>query len=85
VKTINIYEAKARLSQLLTEVEGGASITIARAGKPVAVLTAVQQQATAEQVQRRFGFLRGRAHAPTDFDVMGAGTIEAMFAGSGGE
>jgi prevent-host-death family protein len=36
--TVNIHEAKTRLSHLLARVEGGETITIARAGKPVADL-----------------------------------------------
>ena len=36
--TVNIHEAKSHLSQLLARVENGETITIARAGKPVADL-----------------------------------------------
>ncbi|KYH45313.1 type II toxin-antitoxin system Phd/YefM family antitoxin [Branchiibius sp. NY16-3462-2] len=36
--TVNVYEAKAQLSKLLEMVERGESVTIARAGKPVADL-----------------------------------------------
>ncbi|MGV0743902.1 type II toxin-antitoxin system Phd/YefM family antitoxin [Mycolicibacterium sp. XJ870] len=36
--TVNIHDAKTHLSQLLTRVENGERITIARAGKPVADL-----------------------------------------------
>jgi prevent-host-death family protein len=36
--TINIHDAKTHLSQLLARVENGETITIARAGKPVADL-----------------------------------------------
>lgn len=35
---VNIHEAKTHLSKLLERVEAGESITIARAGKPVADL-----------------------------------------------
>ncbi|HZN85136.1 MAG TPA: type II toxin-antitoxin system Phd/YefM family antitoxin [Mycobacterium sp.] len=34
--TVNIHDAKTHLSQLLARVENGETITIARAGKPVA-------------------------------------------------
>ena len=34
--TVNVYEAKTQLSKLLELVERGESVTIARAGKPVA-------------------------------------------------
>jgi len=36
--TVNIHEAKTHLSQLLARVENGETITIARAGKPLADL-----------------------------------------------
>jgi prevent-host-death family protein len=38
VPTVNIHEAKTHMSQLLARVENGETITIARAGKPVADL-----------------------------------------------
>jgi prevent-host-death family protein len=39
--TLNVHEAKSRLSELLARVEQGEDIVIARAGRPVAHLTAV--------------------------------------------
>lgn len=39
--TINLADAKARLSELVDRVEAGESIAITRRGKPVARLTAV--------------------------------------------
>lgn len=38
---LNVQEAKTRLSELLARVERGEDILIARAGRPVAHLTAV--------------------------------------------
>lgn len=35
---INVADAKARLSELLTRVEKGEQITLARAGRPIATL-----------------------------------------------
>ena len=40
MKTVNVHEAKTHLSQLLAEVEGGQDVVIARAGEPVARLSA---------------------------------------------
>ena len=37
--TINVYEAKTHLSKLLERVMSGEEIVIAKAGKPVAVLS----------------------------------------------
>ena len=36
--TVNVYEAKTQLSKLLEMVERGESVTIARAGRPIADL-----------------------------------------------
>jgi prevent-host-death family protein len=38
--TVNVAEAKAKLSELLARVEAGEEFTIARAGKPIARLIA---------------------------------------------
>lgn len=54
--TVNVHEAKTRLSQLLREVEAGGEVIIARDGKPVARLAPVTQDAPA----RRFGAMKGR-------------------------
>ncbi|GFP33683.1 hypothetical protein HKBW3S42_02022, partial [Candidatus Hakubella thermalkaliphila] len=36
--TVNIHEAKTHFSRLLSRVEGGEEITIAKAGKPIAMI-----------------------------------------------
>jgi prevent-host-death family protein len=43
VKTVNIHEAKTHLSALLSEVEQGEDVVIARNGTPVARLVRVEQ------------------------------------------
>jgi prevent-host-death family protein len=43
--TINVYEAKTHLSRLLERVEHGESITISRAGRPIALLCPLQPPA----------------------------------------
>lgn len=45
---INVQEAKTRLSELLARVERGEQVVIARAGRPVAELAAVQPPASRE-------------------------------------
>jgi prevent-host-death family protein len=42
--TVNIHEAKTHLSRLLARVQAGEEITIAKAGKPIARLTAVHER-----------------------------------------
>lgn len=41
---VNVHEAKTHLSRLLARVEAGERITIARAGKPVAILAPVDER-----------------------------------------
>lgn len=41
--TVNVQDAKTRLSELLKRVESGEAVVIARAGKPVAELRPVQR------------------------------------------
>ena len=43
MRTINLADAKAHLSELVTLVEDGETVQILRRGKPVAQLTAVKQ------------------------------------------
>jgi len=43
-KTINLYEAKSHLSELVERAAGGEEIIIAKAGKPKARLVAIQAQ-----------------------------------------
>ena len=41
---VNIHEAKTHLSRLLERVQAGEEITIARAGKPIARLSGIQER-----------------------------------------
>lgn len=44
MQVVNIHEAKTHLSRLLEVVERGEDVVIARAGRPVATLTAYQPE-----------------------------------------
>lgn len=61
---VNVYDAKTHLSQLLTRVESGEEIVIARNGRPVARLTSV----AASGKDRRPGSWRGKVTIADDFD-----------------
>lgn len=76
VRQVNIHDAKSQLSKLLEEVEGGARIVIARAGRPVAVLAPFR----AATKKRRLGLFAGEAEIHADFDQLPA-DIEAAFIG----
>ncbi len=64
MKKVNIYEAKTRLSQLVTEAAAGKDIIIARSGRPVARLTGLSRAGR----KRRLGILNGRFRIPDDFN-----------------
>jgi prevent-host-death family protein len=64
-ETVNIYEAKTRLSQLVDQAARGDDVIIARAGRPVARLVAFRLPAAV----RKPGRMRGRVRVAADFDV----------------
>ena len=79
MKTINIHDAKTHLSRLVDQAAKGEPFVIAKAGKPLVKVMALNAP-EASQVARR-GFMAGQIKVPDDFDHMGAGEIEAMFGG----
>jgi prevent-host-death family protein len=60
--SVNVQEAKTRLSELLARVERGENVVIARAGSPVAQLVPIDAVAP-----REFGVLD--LQVPEDFDA----------------
>lgn len=75
--TVNIHEAKTQLSQLVEKASKGESFIIARAGKPLVKVTALDSPDSSQT--RRLGFLAGEISVPDDFDTMGSEQIEALF------
>ena len=75
MKTVNIHEAKTHLSRLVERAGRGESFLIAKAGKPLVKVTAVDAPAKPQ----RLGFLRGEIEVPEDFDRMGEREIEELF------
>jgi prevent-host-death family protein len=65
MKSVNIHAAKTHLSALVEEAAAGEEIIIAKAGKPIARLVALEKPA----FRRAFGVLKGRIHASDDFDA----------------
>jgi prevent-host-death family protein len=64
-RQVNIHDAKTHLSRLVDEVVDGAEIVIAKAGKPMARLVAME---TGSRV-RKPGFLKGKIKIADDFDA----------------
>ena len=69
-----MHEAKTHLSRLLEEVEAGERIVIARAGQPVAVLSAYR----ASTRRRRLGLFAGQVLVHADFDELPADLAAAF-------
>lgn len=59
----NVHQAKTQLSKLLDEVSKGKEVVIAKAGKPVARLTAYQES----KQPRKPGLLKGKIFVPDNF------------------
>ena len=78
--TVNIHEAKTHLSRLVERAAKGEPFVIAKAGKPLVKVTALEAPTT-RQV-RRLGFMAGQIAIPEDFDRMGRTEIEELFRGS---
>jgi prevent-host-death family protein len=81
MNTVNIHEAKTHLSRLVEQAVGGEPFIIAKAGKPLVKVMALDAP-VAGQV-RRLGFMEGQIRVPDDFDRMGSREIEKLFGGRG--
>ena len=80
MRTVNIHEAKTHLSRLVDEAAKGEPFVIAKAGKAVVKVTALDTPTGAEI--RRLGFLAGQIFVPEDFDQMGSAEISQLFGGA---
>jgi prevent-host-death family protein len=62
-KQVNIHEAKTTLSKLVEEVEGGATVVLARAGRPVARIVPLESKKLIQ-----FGVMKGEIKIAKNFD-----------------
>ena len=77
METVNIYDAKTRLSQLVDKAASGEDVVVSRNGKPLARITRL----TAPKRQIRFGLLQGQLTVPEDFDAPLPDEVLAGFEG----
>jgi prevent-host-death family protein len=75
--TVNIHEAKTHLSRLIDQAAKGEPFVIAKAGKPLVKVVAIDAPLAGKM--RRLGFLKGAIKVPDDFDRMGQTEIEQLF------
>ena len=74
---VNIDEAKTHLSRLIEQAAKGEPFIIAKAGKPLVKVMAID--APLAEAGRRLGFMSGQIAVPDDFDRMGETEIEQLF------
>jgi len=77
----NIHKAKKHLLRLIESAAKGEGFLIAKAGKPLVKVVPIAPSDRGSEA--RLGFLAGEIAVPEDFDSMGKGEIEALFAGRG--
>ncbi|MEO8461238.1 MAG: type II toxin-antitoxin system prevent-host-death family antitoxin [Dokdonella sp.] len=77
MNTVNIHEAKTHLSKLVDQAAKGESFVIAKAGKPMVRVAALDAPTGDER--KRLGFLSGQIEVPDDFDRMFESDIAALF------
>jgi prevent-host-death family protein len=65
VETVNIYDAKTRLSQLVDQAAAGEDVVVSRNGKPLVRITRLE----APKRAIKFGLLKGKLTVPRDFDA----------------
>lgn len=65
METVNIYDAKTRLSQLVEKAASGEDVVVSRNGKPMVRIT----QLEGPRRRVKFGLLKGKLTVPPDFDA----------------
>ncbi|MGE4243286.1 type II toxin-antitoxin system Phd/YefM family antitoxin [Ramlibacter sp.] len=65
MQSVNIYDAKTRLSQLVDKAAEGEDVVVSRNGKPLVRITKLQ----VEKRKIRYGLLKGKVQIPDDFDA----------------
>jgi len=79
MRTVNMHEAKTHLSRLVEAAANGEPFIIARAGRPIVKVIAVE--APELGAMRRIGFLDGQISVPEDFDRMCSTEVLDLFDG----
>ncbi|MCB1961328.1 MAG: type II toxin-antitoxin system Phd/YefM family antitoxin [Rhodocyclaceae bacterium] len=77
MESVNIYDAKTRLSQLVDKAAAGEDVVVSRNGKPLVRITRLE----APKRRIRFGVLKGKLTVPADFDAPLPDEVLAGFEG----
>ena len=73
--TVNINEAKTQLSKLIDQAVKGEPFVIAKAGRPLVRVSALEAPAAPQ----RLGILTGEIAVPDDFGSIGEAEIAVLF------
>lgn len=80
MKTVNVHEIKAHLSEYLARVEAGETVIISRRNKPVARLVPVEPE---QQKERRpFGLAKGKVKIHPSFNDPLDDELQGLFDGT---
>ena len=77
MQTYNIHDAKTQLSRLVEQAAKGEPFVIAKAGKPMVKVIALNAPEPSQI--KRFGFMAGQIQVPDDFDRMSEEGIVQLF------
>ncbi len=77
METVNIYDAKTRLSQLVDKAASGEDVVVSRNGKPLVRITRL----VAPKRRIKFGVLKGKIKVASDFDAPLPDEVLAAFEG----
>jgi antitoxin (DNA-binding transcriptional repressor) of toxin-antitoxin stability system len=77
METVNIYDAKTRLSQLVDIAAAGEDVVVSRNGKPLVRITRL----TGPKRRIKFGVLKGKVVVAADFDAPLPAEVLASFEG----
>jgi prevent-host-death family protein len=75
--TVNIYDAKTRLSQIVDKAASGEDVVVSRNGKPLVRITRLE----GPKRRIRFGVLKGQVTIAADFDAPLSEEVRAGFEG----
>lgn len=77
MESVNIYDAKTRLSQLVDQAAAGEDVVVSRHGKPLVRITKLLEP----KRRIRFGLLKGQFKVAADFDAPLSPELLAGFEG----
>lgn len=78
METVNIYEAKTRLSQLVDKAAAGEDVVVSRNGKPLVRITRLEEP----KRKIKFGVLKGKVKVAAGFDAPLSEEVLRDFEGS---